>query len=240
MAIVPLRMWEEMQRWKSETRPTLPPSPQVTHTAELQTKMKDVLEDPQLSESEKMMQYGQTLHQFQGSHQKAKVGSSPSPSSTPVIPPSDKIMDSVPANLRRKAKLMLQFIEQHPKMSWNDQGELMYAGRRIAGSNMIDLVNDMLRARKTVSSPRGWETFAQGLAEANVPQEAVGNKARWSWMLKRHHHPDSEKSETEPEEDEFFDTSTDFIKSKKERKEVIKPKSGRPSTSLKGWDSYDA
>lgn len=59
-------------------------------------------------------------------------------------------------------------------------------------------------------------------------------------MLKRHHHPDSEKSETEPEEDEFFDTSTDFIKSKKERKEVIKPKSGRPSTSLKGWDSYDA
>ena len=210
MTMVPLKMWEDMQRWKSETRPTLPPSPQVAHTADLQSKMSNVLENPQLSESEKVMQFGQTLQKFQGSHLKAKTGTI---LPKPVQPAqNDKIINSVPTTLQRKARLMLQLLEQHPKMSWNDQGEISYAGKRIAGSNIIDLVNDMLRSRKTVASPRGWETFARGLAEVNVPQEAVGNKARWSWMQK--HQTGQSETDEEEEEDTFFDTSTDFYKTK--------------------------
>lgn len=235
MTMIPLKMWEDMQRLKTESRPMLPPSPQVTQTAELQSKMKDVLDDPQLSESEKVMQYGQTLRKFQDSHQKAKpLQSSSVPTPVPEQTIKNKIIESVPANLQRKAKLMLQLLEHHPKMSWNDQGELTYAGKRIAGSNVIDLVNDMLRARKNVSSPRGWETFAQGLSEVNAPQEAIGNKARWSWMQKQHQTEDEHDAEEDNEE--FFDTSTDFIKPK--RKD-IKAKREQPSTLLKGWTSYD-
>ena len=42
---------------------------------------------------------------------------------------------------------------------------------------MLDLVNDVLRNRKT-SSPRGWEYFARGLAHMNIPNELIQNAKR--------------------------------------------------------------
>ena len=36
MAIVPYKQWEEMNRWKQEQRPRLPPDPNIVHTVSLQ------------------------------------------------------------------------------------------------------------------------------------------------------------------------------------------------------------
>ena len=57
MAIVPVRLLEEMNRWKNEQRPRLPPSPQVAQTSSLQKEMNSVLENEQISESEKAQRY---------------------------------------------------------------------------------------------------------------------------------------------------------------------------------------
>ena len=48
---------------------------------------------------------------------------------------------------------------------------------------MVDLVNDFLRKRKRFK-PMGWQVFATGLKETNVPEELIGNKDRWNWMHK--------------------------------------------------------
>ena len=210
MAIVPFKLLEEMNRWKVEQRPKLPPNPQVTQTSDLQKEMMSVLQKDNISESEKAQLFGQTLQKFQFAHNKAMKPETKHihqpPSSIDETQTSKtinaRIVGSVPVTLQRKAKLLLQMLEDHPSMSWNEQGNLEVNGKPISGSNIIDLVNDVLRQRKS-SPPKGWEHFSRGLKDINVPQEYVGNKQRWSWM-QRHTSDDS----AEEDGDEYFETSS--------------------------------
>ena len=193
MVIVPFRMLEDMERIKSEHRPRLPPNPQVVHTADLRQDMDSVLQQDHLSESEKAQQYGETLQKLQHAHKKAlSYNSTPTSSESQPPPPTtdpvdisirDRVVDSVPQTLQRKAKLLLNLIEKHPHMRWDHQGVLEYQGKPVAGSNVIDLVNDVIRQRKG-SKPKGWEQFAKGLRDINAPQEVVGNRQRWTYMQK--------------------------------------------------------
>lgn len=241
MAIVPFKVLEEMQRWKSEHRPRLPPAPQVAKTAELQNKMQHTMGNDVLSESEKAQQYGETLHKFQQAYDKAKPSSrmtiQPDPPSTnssnerpdpTATGLTERIMESVPKTMQRKARLLLNMVKQHPNMAWNDQGELVYDGKPVHGSHIIDLVNDVLRQRKG-HNPRGWEQFSRGLRDVNVPQEVIGNKYRWSWIQKQH---DTEESEGESDEDPFYESFTALptdIKSESHPTDI------KPGLS---WESY--
>jgi hypothetical protein len=47
-----------------------------------------------------------------------------------------------------------------------------YKAETVRGSNVVDLVNDVLRKRKYFN-PQGWETFEEALREANVPQDLI-------------------------------------------------------------------
>ena len=60
---------------------------------------------------------------------------------------------------------------------WNDRGELLHEGVVVPGSNVVDLVHDLLRTRKT-SDPIGWQQFGSQMRAANIPMELVGNVAR--------------------------------------------------------------
>jgi len=241
MAIVPYKMLEEMQRWKSEQHPKLPPTPQVSKTVDLQKDMQAVLQREDLSESEKAQLYGETLQKFQMAHKKAlqpqatltSLSTPPPPppvtaEETPVSTIQDQIMTSVPVTMQRKAKLLLRLIEGHPNMAWNNKGVLEYQGKPIPGSNVIDLVNDVLRQRKG-SKPKGWEKFAHGLKEINVPQEVIGNKQRWAWMI---HNADPTE-----DEDEFFDTS-DYLPATPPPSTKKGYKTPTPTPSTSKWESY--
>ena len=43
-------------------------------------------------------------------------------------------------------------------IAWTARGKLIHDGVQVAGSNVVDLVNDLLRKRKT--DPTGWQPFA--------------------------------------------------------------------------------
>ena len=66
-------------------------------------------------------------------------------------------------------------------MSWDDGGTVKLYGTSIPGSNIIDLVNDVIRHHKG-SEPTGWQAFAEGLRDMNIPQDVIGNRERWDWM----------------------------------------------------------
>ena len=250
MAIVPYQLLEEMNRWKAQQqqqRPQLPPNPQITQTSDLLKDMKEVLRQENISESEKAQLYGQTLHKFQTAHKKAlrpagnkeEVVHRPTTEGEADHRPHtlrDRIVESVPVTMRRKAKLLLSMLEEHPHMSWNEQGHLEVHGKPIPGSNMIDLVNDVLRHRKG-SSPRGWEEFSKGLRDMNVPQEYIGNKQRWSWMQR--HDDLSDDSYVEDEDgDKFFEASYTLPPTPSSSKRSIKqdPTPSGSHTSL--WEAY--
>jgi hypothetical protein len=43
-------------------------------------------------------------------------------------------------------------MKSSPDISWNEKGELKYKGEIVQGSNVVDLVNDVLRKRKYFKS----------------------------------------------------------------------------------------
>ena len=95
------------------------------------------------------------------------------------------VVASAPQFMKNKATRLLQRLKSDPEVKWNDRGEFEYRGQLIKNSNLTDLVNDVLRDRKRKREPRGWETFAEALQRLNVPQDLIGNPARWSFISKQ-------------------------------------------------------
>lgn len=196
MAIVPFKLWEDMKRWKEEQiqKPRLPPDPKVSATASLQRDLSSVMANDELSEAEKSQLYGQTLYKFKTAHQKALKATKPVLSSDSESKIDQRILESVPTTMRKKAKLLISWLQDHPNLSWDEDGSVKMYGKPIPGSNIVDLVNDVLRQRKGIE-PTGWQPFAETLREMNVPQDFVGNKKRWEWMHKRTSSPHEEDEE---------------------------------------------
>ena len=110
MAIVPYKQWEEMNRWKQEQRPRLPPDHNIVHTVSLQKDLSSVLADDDISEAEKSQKYGETLHKFKLAHKKALQKIQPAPIVLPAAKGKniqDRILESVPLSYRRKAEQLL-------------------------------------------------------------------------------------------------------------------------------------
>ena len=91
------------------------------------------------------------------------------------------VVDSAPITFKHKAELLLSTLQDNPNMSWDEDGTVKLYGKPIQGSNIIDLVNDVVRQRKG-SEPVGWQPFAEGLRELNIPQDVIGNRERWDYM----------------------------------------------------------
>jgi hypothetical protein len=59
--------------------------------------------------------------------------------------------------MKTKAELLVRKMKADPNIAWSEKGELKYKGETVIGSNVVDLVNDVLRKRKCFN-PQGWET----------------------------------------------------------------------------------
>jgi hypothetical protein len=60
--------------------------------------------------------------------------------------------------MKTKAELLVRKMKADPSNAWSKKGELKYKGETVRGSNVVYLVNDVLRQRKYLN-PQGWETF---------------------------------------------------------------------------------
>ena len=88
------------------------------------------------------------------------------------------VVDTVPKTMQAKARRLMEHRKRN--ISWTARGELIHEGVPVAGSNVVDLVNDLLRKRKT--DPTGWQPFARQLCVMNLPMELVGNVARRDYI----------------------------------------------------------
>lgn len=90
------------------------------------------------------------------------------------------IIESVPLKFRNKAKLLLRCLHDAPtsNFSWDSAGVVSVGGHPIKDSNIVDLVNDAMRARK-VPKPTGREAFARFLRTMQAPREFIGNEDLW-------------------------------------------------------------
>ena len=99
---------------------------------------------------------------------------SESDSSTPSqqLSATDKqIIDSVPNTMQNCAKLLIQKLKGHSDIiSWKGNGQLVLEGSVVPNSNIVDLVNDVMRKRKGFN-PEHSNTFAKALTKINVPED---------------------------------------------------------------------
>ena len=88
------------------------------------------------------------------------------------------VVDTVPKTMQGKARRLMEHLKRD--IAWTARGELIHEGVPVAGSNVVDLVNDLLRKRKT--DPTGWQPFARQLLSMNLPMELVGNVTRRAYI----------------------------------------------------------
>ena len=149
---------------------------------QLDREMQAILERQDLPDREKVTMYNQVLQRYLN-YKNKDISPHPSPNQHASDTIESDILRSLPKvqYLRSKAINILERIKKDPNMTWNEKGEFVYRGETISRSNMIDLVNAMIRSRKSIKA-HGWQQFARALQNINIPQEYINNPTVWSLM----------------------------------------------------------
>ena len=203
MALVEPRLLESLQQQHQSCHNHQPQGMLEDKLCQLDQAMQHILDRKDISQEEKLKLYHQILQKYLLYKDKAEpmtvklIGeptpSMPQPYTTPLPPLplaaedgtqeslEAEIIQSAPKNLRHKASMLLRRLKQDDNIAWNAKGELVYKGDVVPNTHIHDLIQDVLRKRKT-HIPVGWQTFARALRESNIPQDLVGNLDRWQWM----------------------------------------------------------
>lgn len=187
LVLVPEHMAEQRKK------PLVPPlTAQVT---EIDSDMQELLQRQDIPIDEKAKLYDQNLQRYLNFYDKRMskpVRVSVAQPATPAneekedkpMPEKDDdeiesdIVDSVPTTMKSRARQLVKKLKANKDIiGWNDQGQMLYKGRPVPGTNIVDLVNDSLRQRKNFN-PEGWELFSKALGHLNVPEGVVRNEKR--------------------------------------------------------------
>jgi hypothetical protein len=198
MALIDVKTLENLQQ-----RQQPPPQDHVavtpgeearTRLSSLDSQLKEVLERNDLSNDEKMNLYTTILDRFIGIRKKVfdapmKVHVESTPETRKELERTEKFpkevekvsIDTVPITYKNRARALINRIKDIDNISIGDNGELSIDGDVVHGSNIADLVNDVIRRRKDFN-PSGWRDFATLLAQSNVPETLIGNSDRLHFM----------------------------------------------------------
>jgi hypothetical protein len=162
--------------------------------------MRNVLERHDVDFENKAKMYNQTLWRYLRRLEQYRdrplgtvnVRPSDDPSSDEADVPSLKeneissmekrVLESVPKTMQKKATRLLNLMKTNPELRWNERGEIFYQDQVVKNSNLVDLVNDVLRKRKRVGTPTGWKPFATALGRMNVDRDLIGHPDRWNFI----------------------------------------------------------
>jgi hypothetical protein len=166
----------------------------------LDKKMQTILDSENIPTDQRLKLYDQSLYiylnVFDDYRPKPEV-STPTPESESPDPIESEILDSVPKTTRGKAELLLKKMKTNRDITWNEKGELKYKDKIVHVSNIVDLVNDVLRKRNYFN-PEGWETFGEALRDGNVPQDLIGHSDRWRYIIQAQRTPRSHNRQESP------------------------------------------
>ena len=78
---------------------------------------------------------------------------------------------------RKKGNISLDFLKMHPdKSMWKEKEEMIYQGKTFYGSNITNLISDVVtNRRKPLSQTFHESAFKKALADLDVPKDLVKN-----------------------------------------------------------------
>ena len=143
--------------------------------SQLHQEMEDILNRRGISSGDKWKMFQQVLNRYL-----QHTPSAQKPLALPIIDPVaptagsfEYILESVPKTLMRKTGLLLNLMQASNRISWDRAGVVTIDNNIIPSSNIIDLVNDVVRKRTTSKNPVGIQIFKQFLQNINIPKELV-------------------------------------------------------------------
>ena len=155
-------MPEHMAENTTQSKPLVPPlTSQVNH---LDSKMDSLLQRQDITQDEKARLYSQILqcylNYYKGMSQPVRVrvvSSKPTTEKLETQPePVDlldnietDILESAPPTMKTRARQLVKKLKENKDLiTWDDKAQLVYEGKPIPGSNVVDLVNEALRHKK--------------------------------------------------------------------------------------------
>jgi hypothetical protein len=145
----------------------------------LDSGMMKIIQDKNLPIDIKWKMYSQLLQRFRSLQNSRNKPIEIEVKSDKLVSIEDSdILEGVPEKKIHQARLLLDFIHKQHNIEIEENGELTINGNREYGSNIIDLIHDFVRERKTNLVPVGGKVLAKTLKSANMPLEYIGNKNR--------------------------------------------------------------
>ena len=90
---------------------------------------------------------------------------------------SEALLKTIPKQSRTEAKLLFEHLQNHPEIiKWNKRGEISFKGDELNGSNLIDLIANVMTNRKSSGSLLHDTIFLKALSETNVPESWIKNR----------------------------------------------------------------
>ena len=178
LVLVPEHMVDQRKK------PLVPPL--TAQVQEIDSDMQDIMQRQDIPIDAQAKMYDQNLQRYLTFYDKRMNKPLRVNVIKPAVPEEEEkpdeietdILDSVPATMKSRTRQLIKKLKANKDIiGWNEQGQMVFKGTTIPGTNIVDLVNDSLRQRKNFN-PEGWELFSKALGHLNVPEGIVRNENR--------------------------------------------------------------
>ena len=92
----------------------------------------------------------------------------------------DLLRQILPTNYIRGGTSLADTVTTLPEVSWDDKLQLKIGEKTVQDSNIVDLLSDLARKKKTSKPPKGMDELLGVLKERNVAHSLIPNEARRS------------------------------------------------------------
>lgn len=179
-------------RLLNKSNPLPPANPTLQEINRIDNTMQNILVDDQSASNVKLKKYNELLTRYNTHAENYKKNPFGSPmkitNQTSSISTSDTdvherwtkdTIESLPKTMQKTGRLLLNHIKNSAdKIRWDEQGRIILQGTVIPHTNILDLVNSVVRSRKKAPLPSGVDQFVSALEELNTPTELLRNKPK--------------------------------------------------------------
>lgn len=148
------------------------------------------------------------------------------------------IIEAVPDSFRKCAILLLKRLHRagEKQITWDSNDRVSIDGEIIEGANMVDLINDALRARKYHEAV-GRAQFAELIRRIGVPKEIIKNSFFWAEKDQRSRLVAGLKRKTPARRDDAMDVDNTLMTPVPDRKKARRNTIGTSSSESDDEDN---
>lgn len=185
MALVPFELVSQLKRSREDLIPLT--NPNKDQVLKKMGRMTNILQDEQIPEDVKTSRLNEEINKYSIFANKLLTPLAKHKTPSDIIETTidavgndddDEILSSLPKTYQTAGRLLLNKMRLNPQViKWDPvTNEVRLRGKVLKGSNIIDLVGNLLRPRKNIQDPVYSKLFLKTLADLNFPEELVKNK----------------------------------------------------------------